>query len=198
MFLYISEFATSKDLQKERIATAAQLQCTVQMHEHSVELQKQAENKAKVFDMPSGPIDAKVFQRRCSTLKFLPICYRKILKIVYVKAQRTWRWQSMISRPWEKKIPDFAARCNQCEQQFKPLCAGEDTHEDCQPAPTCEDQGGASSCEEVRIFEAVSSGAVFVSEHVEELERLFGDCLLYVKKDGDTRMQLSLLSCWNS
>jgi hypothetical protein len=37
-----------------------------------------------------------------------------------------------------------------------------------------------------------------VSEHVEELERLFGDCLLYVKKDGDTRMQLSLLSCWNS
>jgi hypothetical protein len=47
MFLYISEFATSKDLQKEHIATAAQLQCTVQMHEHSVGLQKQAENKAK-------------------------------------------------------------------------------------------------------------------------------------------------------
>jgi hypothetical protein len=40
-----------EDLQKEHIATAAQLQCTVQMHAHSVELQKQAEKKAKVFDI---------------------------------------------------------------------------------------------------------------------------------------------------
>ncbi len=47
---------------------------------------------------------------------------------------------------------------------------------------------------ELQVFEAVSSGAVFVSEHFEELERLFGDRLLYVKKDGDTRKQLSLLS----
>ena len=44
-----------EDLQKEHIATAAQLQSTVQMHEHSVQLQKEGEEKAKVVSLPSSP-----------------------------------------------------------------------------------------------------------------------------------------------
>jgi hypothetical protein len=41
-----------------------------------------------------------------------------------------------------------------------------------------------------RVFEALSCGAVFLSEHFPELEALFGDTILYARGPGDVRDQL--------